>query len=49
MNKALGNDFWIQNLSSEGGISVIHINEFFSLLNKLQGVHLVEDVMDSIT
>jgi hypothetical protein len=38
VSKGLEHDFWISNLSFEGGISVTHINEFFNLSAKIQRV-----------
>ena len=49
MKKPLDHDFWIRNLSFDGGISVHHINEFFTLRSKLQEVHLANDTMHTIT
>jgi hypothetical protein len=48
VSKGLEHDFWISNLSFEGGILVTHINEFFNLWAKIQGVQLTEEP-DTIT
>jgi hypothetical protein len=48
VSKGLEHDFWISYLSFEGGISVTHINEFFNLWAKIQGIQLTEE-LDTIT
>jgi hypothetical protein len=44
----LEGDYWTSNLSFENGISDTHINEFYNLWTRIQGIHLIEGP-DTIT
>jgi hypothetical protein len=48
VSKGIAQDFWISNLSFEGGITVAHIMEFSILWSKIQEIQ-VTDEPDTIT